>query len=126
MALTSIERVVREGTTAVYGATIQDIDGNAVAAGDLDSLTLTLWDKVSETIINSRNAQNVLNANNVTVSDEGVLAWTMQPEDNVIVDVNHLDGQKEEHRALFQWTWDTSKYGKYEVVIDVEQLTKVT
>jgi len=126
MALSTTERVVKESTTAVYGATLQDNDGNAVSAADLDSLTLTLWDKVSETIINSRNAQNVLNTNNVTVSDDGVLAWTMQPDDNVIVDTNHLDGQKEEHRALFQWTWDTNKYGKYEVVIDVQQLTKVT
>ena len=76
---------VDEEETAIYGTTIQDEDGNGIAAASLDALTLTLYLRgAPTTIINSRDGQDVLNANNVTVSAAGVLEWTMQPADNEI------------------------------------------
>jgi hypothetical protein len=126
MALTPSQRRVREGCTALYTATIQDEANDPLLLTDLTTLTLTLYDKTTGSIINSRDDQDVKNTNGVTVSAGGVLVWTMSPADNVIVGAPSRN-QPEQHVALFEWTWDTgTKAGKYEVQIDVEQLTKVT
>ena len=123
MGLTTQDRIVRERSTALYAATIQDENETAIPAADLDTLTLTLYDLATGTAINSRSAQNVLNANNVTVSVLGALAWTMQPADNAII--GSPAGKHERHVALFQWTYGSGKAGSYEVIIDVENLAKV-
>ena len=123
MALSASERRVREGCTAKYTATIKDESGAALAAAALHTLTLTLYDQTSETILNSRNRQDVLNTNNVAIDASGVLTWTMQPADNAVLDATQ---KVERHVALFEWTWDSgAKAGKYEVKIDVENLKKV-
>lgn len=115
---------LKEKTTHVYTATIKDENGTVVPAASLTTLTLTLYAKQSGTIINSRSAQNILNANNVTVNSSGVLTWTMQPDDNAIVNSALLT---ESHIALFEWTYSSgSKYGKHEIELVVSNLTKVT
>ena len=53
-----------EHATAKYTAIIKDESSVAIAAASLTTLTLTLYDSAG-TIINSRNAQDVLNTNNV-------------------------------------------------------------
>lgn len=126
VTLTRYNRIVNEGVTAIYSFQIVDYDNTPIPAASLDTLTLTLYDKSSSTIINSRDAQDVLNANNVTVDASGNVTWTMQPEDNIIVSETLLAGRKEAHIALFEWTWDTSKKGKYEEQFDIKQLEKVT
>ncbi len=126
MSLTAVQRRVREKCTAIYTATIEDENGAALAASSLTTLTLTLYDQASSAIINSRDAQDVLNAHNVVVSALGTLTWTMQPADNVIVGADIPIGGVEAHIALFQWTWSAgAKTGKYEIQIDVKQLEKV-
>ncbi|MFA5715792.1 MAG: hypothetical protein WC998_08625 [Candidatus Paceibacterota bacterium] len=127
MALTVTQRRVREGVTAIYTATVQDEHANALEPADLTTLTLTLYDKTTGTIINSRDGQSILNTNNVTIASGGLLTWTMQPADNAIVTTaSFASGQYEKHIALFEWTWNSgAKAGKYEVQIDVEQMTKV-
>ncbi|MCK9568735.1 hypothetical protein M0R72_07330 [Candidatus Pacearchaeota archaeon] len=128
MALTADQRRVKEQCTAVYIATIKDENGTALTSGDLSTLTLTLYDKDTEAIINSRDSQDVLNKNGVTVGAAGALTWVMTPDDNVIVTTtSYAPGQWESHIALFEWTWSSStKAGKYQVQIDVEQMAKVT
>ncbi len=126
MALSATERCVREACTALYTATLQDETHTAIPGSSLTTLTLTLYDQASGSILNSRNRQNVLNANNVTVTEAGVLAWTMQPADNAIVNLSVAAGARERHVALFEWTWAAgAKAGKYEVFFDVQNLTKV-
>jgi hypothetical protein len=112
---------VKERCTAWYRATVQG-DGAALPASSLDTLTLTLYDRDTGTILNSRNAQDVLNKANVTVGEDGALVWELQPADNVIVS----DGKSlEAHVALFTWTWGSGKSGRHEVPILVENLAKV-
>ncbi len=58
--------------------------GAAVALTDISTATLTLTDE-SDNVINSRNAQNVKNANNVTIhSTSGLVTWTMQAADTTV------------------------------------------
>jgi len=117
-----------ELTTAKYTANLVDSDGAAIALADITTLTLTLYDvgTVEETgagIINSRDSQDVLNKEGVTVSAAGALTWIMSPADNPIVtDTN----RGEKHIALFTWTYSSGRTGRHEVAIIVQNLTKVS
>lgn len=94
---------VNEATTGRYAATMYDETGGVIDGTALTTLTLTLYEKRSKTILNSRNAQNVLNANGVAVTAVGALTWTIAKEDTAMVGTAQL----ERHVAVFQGTWNT-------------------
>jgi hypothetical protein len=115
---------VQEKESAVYRATLVDENKAAVPASNLSTLTLTLYDKLTGQVINSRDAQDVKNTNDVAIDETGTLVWSMRPADNVIVtDTNAV----EPHVALFRATWDGgAKAVNKEVTIIVTNLTKLT
>ena len=114
---------VLERTTPRYSATIVDDQGVAISSANLSTITLTLYEKKTGSIVNSRDEQNVKNANNVTIDASGVLVWSIQVADLVMVNTNNTN---ETHVALFEWTWDAgTKSGKHEVELAVKNLTKV-
>ena len=124
MTISDADRRIKEETTAIYSCTLKDEDGNAISDVALTTLTLTLYDSVTGDIINDRDGQNVLNANNVTVAS-GVLTWTMQPEDTAIIHSSSLR-DPEVHIALFEWTYDSgTKAGKHELKLEIVNLRKV-
>lgn len=98
-----LNRVARERTTLILGPmTIRDLDGAALGASALDTLTLTLHDECTQAIINEREAQDVLNVNGGEVTEAGVFTLRLDPDDTVILDD---DNAKEWHVALLTWTW---------------------
>lgn len=113
-----------ENATAEYTATLKDKAGAVIPAADLTSLTLTLYlQSDSSNKINSRNAQDVLNTNNVTVSAGGVLVWSIQKADNIVVD---QDLDKELHIGLFQYAWNSGAENDHHTVrIMVERTVNV-
>jgi len=114
---------VREKTTRRYTAVLKDETGAAVGSGSLSSLKLTLYNKVDGAIINTRNQQNVLNLNGVTIDASGNLTWTMDPADNPIIDTTL---SYEEHVALFEIGWAAdAKKNNHEVIIRVENVNKI-
>lgn len=122
---------VNELTSFHYEGLIVDPtnDNAPVPASSLATLTLTLYNAADGSIINSRNAQNVLNANNVTVSAGGVLVWDSVMADSPIVDTAAVPyWRREAHVARFDFTYpvgDPVKGGKIEVHILVRNLKKV-
>ena len=124
MMPTQIADLINEEVTAIYTATLTDEKGAAITLAALTAITLTFYDVATGTIINSRNGQDVLNDNNVTISAGGLLTWTMQQADNIIQTATQA---VERHRALLEWNSGTpAKYGKHEVDFFVLNLTKVT
>jgi len=115
---------VREDCGAKYTAVLLDEDDAPIAAGTLDTLTLTLWDYSTRTILNSRDAQDVLNANNVTLDGSGNLVWYLQADDNAIVGTV-AEGNIETHKALFEWTWGTGQQGSWMVTLNVQATARV-
>jgi hypothetical protein len=111
----------KEETSATYDATVEDDAGVAIPAASLSSVVLTLYDVATGTIINLRDGQDVLNANNVTISSSGALQWLMQPEDNIVVT---SDSVVEHHKALFEFV-ASGRESKHEVNIYVSNLAKV-
>lgn len=121
------ERRVEEKITARYKVILSDETGAVIPLSDMTTITLTLYDDYTGTIINSRNAQNVKNTNNVTYTEAGLLTWTLQPNDNIIVSSDVRTNSYEKHIALFEFTWDSgAKAGKHELEFQVRQLNKVT
>ena len=122
---TELPDKILEKTSPKITATIQDEDGTGIPAASLDTLTLTLYnlDDSSNTIINSRTAQDVLNTNNVTVDSSGNLVWLVQPLDTIIVGSKGV----EKHRVVFEWTYSSgTKNGKYIIDMDIRNLVKIT
>ncbi len=124
-ALTPDERRVVEGGTPTYSCILKDQNSEVIDSGDLTTLTLTLYDFISGTIINSRSKQDILNKNNVTIDGNGLLTWDMVVADNAIMGTSVLVGGLEQHVALFEYTWGVAKAWKHEVKFDVLNLAKV-
>lgn len=123
---------VHEETSGSYVATVKDDLGALIPASLLQTLQLTLYvirEDGSTAIVNSRNHQNVLNQNQVTVYDalqtlpDGRtynLRWRFTLQDTTLVEQLPY----ESHRALFEWT-APDVVGKHEVVLRVRNLTMV-
>lgn len=101
---------INEESSALYVAYLRDPEGEPVTLAQLTGLELTLFDPDTGAIVNGRDDQNALNANDVTVEDvedgEETIAkvsWQIQPEDTVIVDGSKL---KEKRSAHFKFVWD--------------------
>ena len=114
---------INERTSSRYTATLTDETGAAIDGTALDTATLTLSDVATGTVLNSRTAQNVKNANGVTISAGGALVWVLDPADTAIVGTALV----EEHRALFTLTWGGAgvKACRHEVLIQVRNLAGV-
>ena len=103
---------ILEGQTGFYYLLLEDKELSVpIQKADLQTLTLTYYDCLTEAIINNRLNQDVLDANDVTVTTEvppgqvepvTVVTWALQPADTMLVDARH---GTEKHRALFQWSW---------------------
>lgn len=134
MAAANDKVEVNESATALLTFTLVDDSTPAlpIPVAALTTLTLTLYNPSSGTAINSRSAQNVLNANNVTVhATSGLVTWQMQVADNAVSttlnpDAQWPDGRLERHRALWRWTYNAgAKAGNYELDIDVLNRFKI-
>lgn len=115
---------ILENTSGRFTATIVGEDGvTPLPAATLSTIVLTLYViKTDGTIayVNGRNAQNILNANNVTISIAGLLTWAVQVLDTTLVEALPF----ERHIALIEWAWPNG-VGKYEFVLIVKNLTEV-
>ena len=105
-------------TSARYTAVLLDQTGTPVPASSLSTLTLTLKDQASGAVINGRNAQSVLNANNVTVEASGNLVWSLQPADSPIL---NAELGTETHLATFVAIWPSGRLN-HVVAIPVQNL----
>ncbi len=118
----------QELTSGIVEGDLVDALGNPIPASALMTATLTLWDvetgspatSPSTGILNTRDAQDVLNTNNVTIDTVGHFVWAVQPADNVIVTSRR---QVERHRAMFHFAWAAGALD-YECELEVMNLRK--
>jgi hypothetical protein len=108
-----------ERSSGVITATLNDETGAPVPLASMTALTLTLYDQATRGILNSRQNQNVLNANNVTMgAANGLVTWAVQPADQACV-----SGKDETHVALFVAKWAAgAKEHAWEVRLVVDNL----
>lgn len=106
--------VFNAGSTGLYTTILNDHLNQPIPLADIVSLTLTLTQidkpatgpEIIGAIVNNREDQDVLNANNVTVhTTSGLLSFFIQSLDTAIIDATKL---YETHRATFQCTYNTA------------------
>ena len=118
---------IDEQESGQYTATITGNDGvTALPGGTLSTLRLTVYvvkQDGTEQVVNSRNQQSVLNANNGTVSAGGLFTWTIQPGDTTLIETSL---QFERHYCLLEWAWPTGNQGKGEFILNVKNLRRVS
>lgn len=118
---------IAEGGVGVYSGVLTQEDGVTPVPGvSITGLKLTLTDLRTRAVINSRNEQNVLNANNVTldvVGSTGELSWELQAADTPFLQLDPPpeEGQVEIHQAILEWNWGADKVGKKKIFILVEK-----
>ena len=108
MATTTDLGKVRELSSGIYTAVLRDEASLPIPDTTLDTLTLSLYDTLTQTYINSRQQQDVLNANGVTIDGSGNLTWLVEPEDHVLLGIRGF----ETHRAVFEYTWTDDSVSK--------------
>lgn len=114
---------IAERTTRKITFLVVDEDGVAVPGASLTTLTLTLYDEITEAIINTVDDKDILNVGGGLVDGSGNGSYTMDPADNQIVGTASF----EDHIALFEWTYGGgAKAGKEEVRLRVDNFSKVT
>jgi len=122
--VTAFTKIIDEGSSSTYTVTLQDEVAAEIPAGSIDTLTLTLKNRADDSTINSRLDQDILNANNVTVSGLGVLVFTLQPADTTMVDPLR---EFETHRATFKMAANSNTiFRNWEVDFTIHNLTQVT
>ena len=123
--LTSIDA----GESCIITATMTDTTGANLATASVLTLTATLLNASSGAVINSRNGQDIRNANGGTLADDGngsaTLTLLLLPADNP--NVGTAVGSLEEHYLLITWTWQdgngVTQTGKKEWVLYIRPLT---
>jgi len=123
--LTVVTDLTPEGVTATITGTIKDTSTPPVAipAASLATVTLTLYNKSSGTVLNGRSETNIKNANDGTVDSNGLLALTLTPADNAL---EAQSGSKETHVAQITWTYNGgASTGRALVEFPVANLRKV-
>jgi hypothetical protein len=125
-----IEEPVAEADSVQITAYLEQETEEYVPLAALSSLTLTLRDKASGGIVNSRNNQSILNANGGTVSEvvENTVTRTklvlqLTPADHPVVDATR---RVESRVALIRWTWNGgARGGGREILYKVTNLMGV-
>jgi len=125
MNLDTLTDEILEQTTPTITAYLTDENGDAVAVADIATLTLTLYNKTTNKIINTRNDSDALNAGGVIVEDTSsgtLVTWELDIADTAILGTR----AKEDHRAIFKWTWgSTERTGRHIIDMTVVNLAKV-
>lgn len=125
--LTKHERTFDQQESGVYTATLLDENDSAIALSDITSLTMSLFLASDPTdFINSRNDQNVLNANNCTYhATSGLFTWRIQSADNPIRGASLSHGAEEKHIAVIEVAYGTDGVIKHVIEIAVREVATV-
>jgi hypothetical protein len=123
------EYEINEDSYAPYTTTLTSDGSTPITLAAISTIEMTLVNVADTTlatsIINSRQKQNVKNANNCTMhATSGLFTWDIQPDDVEIVGSTPIGG-KEKHLATFTVTWDTTKQMHFEVLLIIENLRSV-
>ncbi len=113
-----------EKSTPKITAVIKDEDDVVLPGSALDSLTLTLYDLLTDGLLGGRSAgQDILGANGGAVDESGNFTLQLTEADMAIVDGTRAI---ETHVALVEWVYSTVLGNKINIYFKVANLNKVT
>ena len=113
---------ITKKSTATFSCIFQD-DSGVVPALEITDIKITLYDKATKAIINSRDHQTVYGVNGGTWNVvTGAFSFQFSPDDNNIVDTTLADDAFEEHVLLVQWFYGGTLQGSEEFVFPVQNI----
>lgn len=111
------DELIPERVSAEISGYLKDPAGAALPGASLTTLVVTLYDRDTGAILNSRNAQDVLNVNGGAVDSAGRLTLQLTPSDTAIVEAA---ARSQRAAALFVFTWaGGTKTGSHELYFTV-------
>jgi hypothetical protein len=121
-----MQQPVEEGGSFLYEYRLVDRTGTPVPAGSVESLVMSLYKRGSKEIIATKDHIDVLNANNGTYGEPNADGFNGSMKflaaDNPIIDDTLT---YEMHVALFEAAWEGGGTKKWELYIQVRNLTLV-
>lgn len=116
---------VYEDKDSWYSGTLTDNADSPVTQSNVATLTMTLFEKRTGTVINGRDSYDLTNSGswngNATISDAGIVTIRLEPGDNAIVAGDH-PGKNEIHVIYLEGT--TSGVPSYEFATEFEYEVK--
>jgi len=99
---------VNEEAESWYKATLKDEDDTLMVPANVSTLTLTIYEKVGEAIVNSKDQTDVWNGGamdqGLTLhASSGLLTMRLEPDDNQVVNTDNA-GRSEIHVLVFEGT----------------------
>ena len=113
---------INEDTSASYRAVL--VDECSVPIAGLSSLTLTLMDADTHTIINNRDRQPILDINGGAFDPlTGTLTVGLTPADNLLLDQSKFE---ERHILRFDYTYNSGQSrGHHAIVLVIRNLARL-
>jgi hypothetical protein len=125
--LTRVEIEINEDSYYPVTATLTSDGTTPIPLANIDSIEMSLINERTGLYINSRQKQDVLNANDCTMASlTGVFTWEVKREDAAIIVPGATPyGQYENHLATLEVVWDTYKSVKQEILLKVLNLRNI-
>jgi len=121
LEVTSMPTTINRGDTKAVTFRLK-VGDSVLTLADITTLQMTVRDVKTRGALNGRTAQDIKNANNVTVANDGTITWETQALDNVSVD-SRL--KTETHRALVRVTYDGGRVGSGEFDIELNNTERL-
>lgn len=120
-----ITGIFAEKSTPKITSVIKDDTGTVIPGSSLDSLVLTLYDKLTGNLLGGRSAQqDIKNINGGVIDESGNFSLQLTALD-MAIETDTL--RTETHVALVEWKYSGSALGnKLNIIFNVANLAKVT
>jgi hypothetical protein len=108
-------------TTPTYAAQLVDENGNPIGSTGIDTLTLSIVDTITGSVINNASQVNILNAGRGTIDSQGNLLITLEVGDT---DLFNPDDDVEERSLIIDWTYNGgARAGRHQVDFQIQALS---
>jgi hypothetical protein len=104
-AIVNLPGLYPAGSTPLYTAQIVDSTGSGIPGSSLDTLTLSIVDTQTGTIINDCSQVDILNTNRGTVDGAGNLTITLEIDDTETSEASNLP--QVQRSLVIDWTYNT-------------------
>lgn len=114
--------IIAEGDTPQISFQLVDSTNTGIPLGSINTVLLTVYEKNSQSIVNSKTDINVKNANNGTIDSNGNVVYTMETGDTAIVGPRTREESVEVHVFQFKFNYNTDRYLTQEIYIAIRNL----
>ena len=118
--------IIAEGDTPQISFQLIDSTETGIPLGSVNTMTLTIYEENSLSIINSMQDVDIKNTNNGTLDGSGNVVYTIQTGDTAIVGPRTREQSVEIHVFQFKFVYNTTRQLTQEILVAIRNLPLVT